>query len=147
MTPAELTALLTKLEELEAKATAGEWKREGSILFAEDGEVMMLLAETGVGHEKQVEVIANQELILELRNNAKTLLALSRWAVEAKEALEKAEYYCADAKSIFNHFLSADMKKAIGYCHGSKCGLCPICRMNDGLNTMKLKRLSFPTLP
>lgn len=58
------------------------------------------------------------------------------------EALERAEYYFADAKSVLDLFMTPEMKKAIGYCGGTECGLCPMCRMNDGLNTLKFSRLN-----
>ena len=109
-TPSSLSALIDRLTELEAKATDAPWKSEfdrcepvnewGSDVLEENDEqsleVKRAIEDGQVISYDTLEIcdiipeVRSQDarLLVELRNNCKTLLALSRWSLEARESLE-----------------------------------------------------------
>ena len=64
----------------------------------------------------------------------------SKEAGAAADAMEKAEYELAMGKSIIDQFLTDEGRRSLGYCGTGKCGLCPMCRMNNALNILKFSR-------
>jgi len=99
-TPSSLSALIEKLEELEKDATQGEWVIESGGIWLKEPNDHWFMAD--------VANIEDEALILALRNNAKTLLALSRWAEGAKGTLEELKQHLD--KKQYGHFLA---KKAL----------------------------------
>ena len=76
----------------------------------------------------------------------KLICTLEEQNVIMREALENAEYEVSMGKGILDELLTPDMKNALGYCGDEECGLCPMCRLNSGLNVLKFERIrSLPT--
>lgn len=90
MTESPLT-LIERLEELEKKATAGNWYPIELGSRTDDCSCSIQNDNFGGLVAQIVDSCTDSDLICELRNNAPLLLSLARFALTAKKALEKIE--------------------------------------------------------